>query len=581
MWDEDRSCKGFWFAGIGQGRRKCGLDGKAQVLDVRMTRGVIGKVVLGVWLGCVAAAAQLPPDMQVDRYLVQVERLVEEKEHESARDVLYKIVALQKEHGLTLPEEFHFRYAQVALSAGSLNVAKDSVEKYLKEAGREGQFYREVLELLDKLEQLFLSRKEAPTCAGQFKGAECWMAVTGQSVCYVWNDGLEPDAYVTWTGDCSKGRAQGEGTLKWVWEGGEKTSESTGSLQDGKRYEKWIVREADGDVWEGSYVDGKRHGDWVWRTADGDVWKGPYVRGKVQGRWVGRYKDGSVHEGSVADGKRHGDWVERYSGGGVEGGSYQEGERNGKWIVRLAAGGVGEGLYEKGTIQGKWVVRTTSEDGKEVETGEGDVSGGKKNGYWNYKTTSIDGTDLESEEGPYVEGKKHGEWVRRDLICCVYWVDYGRYVEGKKDGHWFYRRGDNYVWEGPYVEGKQHGKWSWHYPNGDAGGGQIVRGKKHGPWIDSAWGSGAKKDSDSYGMWPYKEEGPYVEGKKHGHWAVHWRDGEVYEGPYVDDEKHGKWVRRSPIAGKKNRVRVSASIYENGEHVRDERTRTERIKKKK
>ena len=40
--------------------------------SVRMTRGVIGRVVLGVWLGCVtAAAAQLPPEIQMDRHLVR------------------------------------------------------------------------------------------------------------------------------------------------------------------------------------------------------------------------------------------------------------------------------------------------------------------------------------------------------------------------------------------------------------------------------------------------------------------------------------------------------------------------------
>ena len=547
--------------------------------------GVIGRIWFGVWLGCfTAAAAQLPPDMMVDRYLVQVERLVEEKDHESARGVLYKIVALQKEHDLTLPGEFHFRYAQVALSTGSLNVAKDSVEKYLKEAGREGEFYREVLELLDKVEQLSLSRKEAPTCAGQFKGAECWMAVTGQSECSVWNDGLEPDAFVTWTGDCSKGRAQGEGTLKWVWDGGKKTSESTGSLQDGKRYDSWIVREADGDLWEGSYVEGKRHGDWVWHTADGNVWEGPVVRGKLQGHWVGRYKDGSVHEGTVVGSKRHGEWVERYAGGGIEEGSYREGERHGKWIVRFANGSVGEGLYETGVIQGNWVVRTTVEffDDNDVKKGEGIVSRGKKTGYWNYKTTSIRGRDLESEEGPYVDGKRHGEWVSRDLACCVGRVNYGPYVEGEKHGHWVERTdSDRCVREGPYVEGKKHGKWSWRFPNGVAGGGHYVNGKKHGHWVDETNGSYIEEGDYGYETYAYKAEGPYVEGKKHGLWVEHYRDGGVDEGSFVNNKRHGQWVERRPVKSKKNRVKVTVRIYENGEFVRTERERYERRRKKK
>lgn len=546
-------------------------------------REVIGRIWLGVCLGCATAAiAQLPPDMQVDRFLVQVERLVEEKDHESARDVLYKIVALQEEHDLTLPGEFHFRYAQVALSTGSLNVAKDSVEKYLTEVGREGEFYREVLVLLDKVDQLSLSRKEAPTCSGQFKGAECWMAVTGQSECYVWNGSLAAGATVTWTGQCSGGRAQGEGTLKWVWDGGNKTSKSTGSLQDGKGHGRWVVRESDGDVWEGSYVEGTRHGDWVWHTADGNVWEGPIVRGKLQGNWVGRYKDGSVHEGAVVGSKRHGAWVERYAGGGIEEGSYQEGKRHGKWIVRLADGGVGQGLYEKGAIQRRWVVRTTSEDGEEVETGEGGVSGGKKIGNWNYKTTTIHGQDLYSNEGPYVEGKKHGLWVWRLLAPDGghYATHQGPYVEGKRHGDWVVSTYDK-TYEGPYVEGKKHGKWSWRYRNGNAGGGQYVKGKKHGLWVDSGLGSGEKEDSESYGDYPYKKEGPYMEGEKHGQWSLHYPGGTVFEGPYVNDKRHGKWVRRSPISGKKNRVRVSVSIYENGEHVRDEGPWTERIRKKK
>ena len=97
--------------------------------------------------------------------------------------------------------------------------------------------------------------------------------------------------------------------------------------------------------------------------------------------------------------------------------------------------------------------------------------------------------------------------------------------------------------------------------------GQYEGGKKHGDWVESTYGS-------TY-------EGPYVEGKKHGKWAMLSRDGTVFEGPYVNDKRHGKWVRRSPIAGKKNRVRVSAEIFENGEHVRDEGPWTERIRKKK
>ena len=68
-----------------------------------MIRRVIGRVCVAVWLGCIAATAgQLPPEIQVDRYLLRADRLMEAKDPKGALEVMGKIVALQKEHGLTL-----------------------------------------------------------------------------------------------------------------------------------------------------------------------------------------------------------------------------------------------------------------------------------------------------------------------------------------------------------------------------------------------------------------------------------------------------------------------------------------------
>ena len=110
-------------------------------------RGVIGSILVPVWLGLATVSAQLPPEIMADRYLVRVERLMAEKNHTAALEVMNKIIALQKEHNLTLPDEFHFKYAQIAISAGAVKAALDSVNKYLATAGREGQFYRQALEL--------------------------------------------------------------------------------------------------------------------------------------------------------------------------------------------------------------------------------------------------------------------------------------------------------------------------------------------------------------------------------------------------------------------------------------------------
>ena len=104
-----------------------------------MIRGVIGRVFWGVWLGCfMVAAAQLPPEILMDKYLLRAGRLMEAKYPKGALVMMNKIVALQKEHGLTLPNGFHFRYAKVAMASGSVQDAIDAVNTYLLGAGREG-----------------------------------------------------------------------------------------------------------------------------------------------------------------------------------------------------------------------------------------------------------------------------------------------------------------------------------------------------------------------------------------------------------------------------------------------------------
>ena len=64
-----------------------------------------------------------------------------------------EVLALQREHEVALPAEFHFKYAQVALAAGLPETAITSLNAYLLAAGREGEFYRDALELLESAEE--------------------------------------------------------------------------------------------------------------------------------------------------------------------------------------------------------------------------------------------------------------------------------------------------------------------------------------------------------------------------------------------------------------------------------------------
>ena len=83
----------------------------------------------------------------LDEYLMEAEMLSEEKDHKGALEAMARILALQKEHGLDLPEEFSFRYAQTAMAAGSYQAAIDASTRYLAKVGRGGKHYREALAL--------------------------------------------------------------------------------------------------------------------------------------------------------------------------------------------------------------------------------------------------------------------------------------------------------------------------------------------------------------------------------------------------------------------------------------------------
>ena len=103
---------------------------------------------------------QLPPEIMVDRHLVRAERFLADGNPAAALEVMNEILVLRDEHDLVLQDDFNFQYAQVAYEAGRTETAISSLNEYLVAAGREGEFYREALELLDSAE-LRLEREAA------------------------------------------------------------------------------------------------------------------------------------------------------------------------------------------------------------------------------------------------------------------------------------------------------------------------------------------------------------------------------------------------------------------------------------
>ena len=540
------------------------------------------RVLLGIVLvlsgTTLLAVAQLPPEILADQYLLQADQQITNNDHEGALESLQKILALQKEHGLTLPEAFHFKYAQVAFAAGSFPAALESVNQYLVMAGREGEFYRKALELLLAIKAV----ADRTPCDGQPKGAECWLELTNQAGCYIWNPQFEPYKGATWTGGCSGGVARGRGTLKWIWEVGDTL------YKEAKKGEKaetpitpqfragtpskfrdeptcsgrpkgascWMELEnqpgcyiwnpnlqVDGTVtWTGECVEGIAQGTgtskWVWdsakKTSEGT---GELQEGKVHGAWVIQAANGIIWEGPYEAGKRHGEWVFRIDGWGVGGGPYVRGKRHGPWVLSGSKGGKWEGSFVEGSMHGNWVRHE-----KDGVVHEGPILNGKWHGHWVQHWASGN-----VWEGPFVENKRHGQWVWRKKDGRTedkFYVEGkvvgsnsetgvlgdGHLVNGKMQGGWTLRRADGDVEEGPYVEGKRHGQWVFRFVSGTVGNRPFVDGRIHGQL------TGRDADGNTW-------ETSYVEGKKHGHFTRRTAEGKVSsQGPFVEGQKHGAWT---------------------------------------
>ena len=99
-----------------------------------------------------ALAGQLPPEIQVDRYILQAERAIQEQDYLGAKTAMDKILELQEQHDWELEEKFFFRYADVAERLGFHETAVKFLMQYLTAAGQDGEFYREALELLSTAE---------------------------------------------------------------------------------------------------------------------------------------------------------------------------------------------------------------------------------------------------------------------------------------------------------------------------------------------------------------------------------------------------------------------------------------------
>ena len=117
-------------------------------LSPRLRAAALGIAFLGG--PAVAAGQELPPEIQVDLYLVRADRHIQNQNYGAALESLDVVLALQARHGLPTATELWFRHAQVALDAGHPQTAVESVTRYLQLAGRRGENYTTALVVLDQ-----------------------------------------------------------------------------------------------------------------------------------------------------------------------------------------------------------------------------------------------------------------------------------------------------------------------------------------------------------------------------------------------------------------------------------------------
>lgn len=260
-----------------------------------------------VCLSVVQASIDLPPEMMADKHLIKAEQLHAKEDYAGALEVMEEVIALQKEHSFKLPDGFHFKYARIALSAGSVKIALEAIDDYLSATGRGGEFYKDALALLLEVEETQVNAEEK--CTGKAEGALCWKELANHPQCYVWDDYYYEDQTVTWSGKRYGSLAHGEGTL--IWTMGDESHSETGRIERGEKQGHWIVR--GGGTSEGLFVDGKRHGYWVTRWDYGDKQKGKYVDGKEEGRWLSFNSRSPAGERCSSASFRDGDQVTEWS----------------------------------------------------------------------------------------------------------------------------------------------------------------------------------------------------------------------------------------------------------------------------
>ena len=119
---------------------------------IRLGKRIAVGILLAVALAAEGAATQFPPEIQLDRFLMQADQAVNDGDARAALAAMERIVALEEEHGIEPALEDRLRCAQAWYTAGEPARALAAVTAYLQSLGRDAPRYHEALRLLNDVE---------------------------------------------------------------------------------------------------------------------------------------------------------------------------------------------------------------------------------------------------------------------------------------------------------------------------------------------------------------------------------------------------------------------------------------------
>ncbi|MDY6798240.1 MAG: hypothetical protein SVX28_05770 [Pseudomonadota bacterium] len=123
---------------------------------------LVRSMVLASALGAGQAAA-LAPEHEVRRLMLATEEAVTSEQWGEAAGYLNRLQQLEADR----PASYLFFRGKVMLQSAHYNEARSALEGYIKDAGTDGQYYREALQLITRIEK---ARKEAERASANGQG---------------------------------------------------------------------------------------------------------------------------------------------------------------------------------------------------------------------------------------------------------------------------------------------------------------------------------------------------------------------------------------------------------------------------